>query len=1069
MNNQNITVDEQDDVLCIENEYVKVLFDLKDGLYRAESKNDGAVIIEEARVAVDGHCSGKAGMEYTWSSEEIADEIGNGRMAKIICRESTGDEILLGIILYEGEAFISLRCGFKNAGDRPVQIQKMAPLSNGQAYRGFAGYENVKILDGNSGAFQTEILREGKLKSRNNAMLTFGREFDTHTLVLGGLTYRDFAKYAYVELLDENEDHYAVVSLTAEDPHGKRVDGGDVYFPDRDTFVINYETGNPFLALEEYGKLLGTAQNAHPNSYQFPSVCLWYAEFYDMQNHSNQKLNTTAGAVTEMQHIEDTNFLNYAPVAVRLVPDYYGKDHKGGNTQQGWWDDEHWQRYQDPDEGNGKYEKPYETTQKWAQAVENLGGIPLTYFQASAVSEDYAKTYPEQMLFNRASCNTGEWLNGSYTSEIGYDFTDKDFIRHMEAVYQNLKSGGVKGLMFDYPGTAWDAQGGFDDPYATTAGNYINVFRLAKEGLGKDSFVHERGIETGHDITLGWVDSQRTEDDTADMPPEMVKKIGLRWYKNRVVTNYDMDSKDLKRAQSPDELHTLVTMAYAVSGRLLLANGFENLDKDTLFALSRTYPQHKERKSFRPVDAFTGKSYPQVYDYEVNQDWHQVIFYNGDRSNSAVIKTCFSGDTAFGGLGMKADQAYYVYDFWNDRYIGKYAGKDTLKLRIRPGESRVLSVRTAMKHPQVISTSRHIMQGYIDLKDVKWDACSDILSGQSVLVKDDAYQVVIKLPDDTGYKDPDISVEGLAAAFQVEYNAYDNIVKVILRSNQNITVRWSVKLTVNGTRNQSETPMISDVTGRWNDEKMSLRVAWHREEGYQYSIYRDVTRDFKPTPFYFLGSTMEGQYTDKNLQSGETYYYQIIGKSNDGSTSIPAFYEYENMHENPVRFDGMEEHSFEECLSRYGKSGYSLRGEGGKDSLPAYIRAITSNANPKRYDIAGLDEKQDTEHTVRPCGYDSNTGVLTYEIDTLDHEEHEAVLYCMDASWDTFGSIENKRKMAMEIRTTYGKVLENGIAIEDFGRGICIKIRFRGSFIVMLRNMVYKGLFDSVCSAIFFD
>jgi len=53
-----------------------------------------------------------------------------------------------------------------------------------------------------------------------------------------------------------------------------------------------------------------------------------------------------------------------------------------------------------------------------------------------------------------------------------------------------------------------------EDAYATTAMHYRNIFHLAHDGLGPESYLHERTLERGSDITLGLVTSQRTEGDT---------------------------------------------------------------------------------------------------------------------------------------------------------------------------------------------------------------------------------------------------------------------------------------------------------------------------------------------------------------------------------------------------------------------------------------------------------------------------------------------------------------------------------------------------------------------------
>ena len=62
---------------------------------------------------------------------------------------------------------------------------------------------------------------------------------------------------------------------------------------------------------------------------------------------------------------------------------------------------------------------------------------------------------------------------------------------------------------------------------------------------------------------------------------------------------------------------------------------------------------------------------------------------------------------------------------------------------MKPCASRILSVVKNEGHPQVISTSRHISHGAIDLQDVKWDAEGRVLSGVSKVVGGEAYSLIV--------------------------------------------------------------------------------------------------------------------------------------------------------------------------------------------------------------------------------------------------------------------------------------------------------------------------------------
>jgi len=587
--------------------------------------------------------------------------------------------------------------------------------------------------------------------------------------------------------------------LYAEDPVGKRIDPGARYMPE-DRFYLDFITRNPFEALEQYGRKIRKAQNIHLNMYDFPTVCLWYA--HHRGYGGGKATNDTPGAVAEIEQIARTGFLKYSRAAVRLVPDSYTK-----NSEQGWWDDAHFQKYGSSNLGDfkgGHYKAPYETSKKWGKAVTERGGIPLIYFQTSFRSEDYAEAFPGHMLFNK----TRAWKNPSRTIPPdnesfwaspwarrsylwSYDYTDPGFIQHLRRVYANLRSGGIKGLMFDYPASGWASGGGMEDLYSTTAAAYRNIFRLAYEGLGPDCWIHERNMERGSDITLGLVASQRTENDTDRISPGVVTRCGLRWYKNRIVINYDTDSKNLLRARSRDGIRSLLTMSYVTTGRLLLANSFSQLSPEIIFDLTRIYPFHTTPLTARPVDAFTQK-YPRIYDFRISPQWHQLTFYNTSNREEVDIPVKLSADTAEGGLGLNPSGWYHVYDFWNGVYIGKLPGSGTLTQKLRPDEARMMSIHEMVDHPQFISTNRHVMQGYVDLKDVCWDPRTKQLKGSAQVVGGETYRIVLAT---NGYQATGCSVScrGVKAQGKIEsLSLKDNLVQLSIDVAENSDVTWVV-------------------------------------------------------------------------------------------------------------------------------------------------------------------------------------------------------------------------------------------------------------------------------------
>ena len=613
-----------------------------------------------------------------------------GNSMTLFCRKENVGELGISFVLYPGRAFVDIGFSFTNPGKEDVRLRRVELIRADY----FPGLDRkyLHLLNGDSGGKRNVLTVGETIEAENNTLCYFAGENNQRSLVAGGLTYADFRKSLKV-----SPDS---ISMYAWDPVGKRVDAGQTYVS-TDHFYLGASTDNPFDALESYAATSRKARNINLNYYTMPSVCMWFLSVTHFGADASSE-NSSAGAVAEMEHIVKSGFLRYSPVAVRLVPDCYEQ-----NNQQGWWDDRHWQmhgrKYRCVVDHH--YKEPYETTEKWAGRVKELGGIPLTYFQPGIRSEDYAEAYPDHMLYNQprkyvlkegeivgdphSLMGTGgipDLLNpGKQIPGYGkmwaesYDYTDPDFLSHWTAVNKNLREGGVRGVFYDYPSRAFPERGGMEDRYSTATHAYCNVFRIAREVLGPDAYLQER-LGIGSDATLGFVSSVRTEGDNNILTPSGIRTASLRWYKNRRLVNYDMDGKALVEAGhgehrykiGPLQRRAILTLSYAISGRLLLTESFSRFSPEIIYELGRVYPFHSTELSARPLDAFI-REVPSLFDFNISPGWHQLVLYNGEEE-SKEMSVSLSGNTSSGALGLDPDESYYLYDFWNDSFVGKVKG-----------------------------------------------------------------------------------------------------------------------------------------------------------------------------------------------------------------------------------------------------------------------------------------------------------------------------------------------------------------------------------------------------------
>ena len=566
-----------------------------------------------------------------------------------------------------------------------------------------------------------------------------------------------------------------VACLEASDPVGRLIDPGETWMP-ADSFYLDFSVADPYAALEKYGLKLRTATGAgQRHAYTFPTICAWYAGVWhtrgaqDHPDKSSYKINTTAGLVDEAKVIEKAGFLRYSPVAGRLVPDNYT-----ANNPQGWWDNEHWQQH-------GLYTAPFETSQKFGQGMHDNGCLAFTYIQAHNLSQDFRKLHPD-------------WLHGNVL-----DYSKPEVQKYLADRFAGLR-GNIDGFMVDYCDEFWNSEasrGKFADPKMTATAFYRTFFLKLREGIGPEARIHERNVShPNNDLTLGIVDSQRTEWDTDRVSPTLLSRSALRWYKNRVVIAYDMDSKELNnswkignwKGSDEDGRRMLLTMAYVAASRLLTANSFRTLSPETIHDFSRTFPYPTEPKSARPIDAFVRPgTCPRIYDYAVTPAWHQLTLFNTTLpSQEETIAMQLAGDQVEGALGLDPAREYYAYDFWNNTLAGKFKGTDTLTQKLRPGEARMLAIHAVEPNPQFLSTNRHIMQGLLDLpQKPAWDAGKRILSGSATVAAAETFKITLAL---NGAK-----AIATAPNCKLEPTTDPNLITLAIDSAKTATIEWWVR------------------------------------------------------------------------------------------------------------------------------------------------------------------------------------------------------------------------------------------------------------------------------------
>jgi hypothetical protein len=97
----------------------------------------------------------------------------------------------------------------------------------------------------------------------------------------------------------------------------------------------------------------------------------------------------------------------------------------------------------------------------------------------------------------------------------------------------------------------------------------------------------------------------------------------------------------------------------------------------------------------------------------------------------------------------------------------------------------MLSIRKAQPNPQVLSTSRHVLQGWVDLADVKWDNKSKSLSGVAKVIGGEPFKIVV-----AGNGHTVVKASAAEAQARLEKHAVEGLFQIVLERPGNGTVSW---------------------------------------------------------------------------------------------------------------------------------------------------------------------------------------------------------------------------------------------------------------------------------------
>ncbi|MFZ4457045.1 MAG: hypothetical protein ACOYOT_12575 [Bacteroidales bacterium] len=216
----------------------------------------------------------------------------------------------------------------------------------------------------------------------------------------------------------------------------------------------------------------------------------------------------------------------------------------------------------------------------------------------------------------------------------------------------------------------------------------------------------------------------------------------------------------------------------------LSSDWLPNLPTERLDILKRSMLSHHGFS--RPVDAFD-TNIPSIWitkDTLVSKNKSIIGLFNWGKDSKSI-------STTLKWANLDSTKNYYAFSYWDNKYLGEIRNKISYMLS---GEScMILALRPMEGHPIVLSTSQHLTQGLVDLKDESWS--NNTLTGRSSLVAGDEYELRIAgLNDTKNWKFVKASIVGMKSAkINVLPISEDGLLRIQILSDQTNTINWTLK------------------------------------------------------------------------------------------------------------------------------------------------------------------------------------------------------------------------------------------------------------------------------------
>jgi hypothetical protein len=377
----------------------------------------------------------------------------------------------------------------------------------------------------------------------------------------------------------------------------------------------------------------------------------------------------------------------------------------------------------------------------------------------------------------------------------------------------------------------------------------LGCWGLPMEGVG-----YMNGSRTGGDVVGGWPGFATALQPTIES-----------YFLHNVVWYTDPDVMLLRPPLTLDQARVWATLQGLTGQALMASDRMMDLSDERVELLRRVYPA----VDIRPLDLFPTKRNKRIWDLKVNhlgRQYDVVGVFNFEEGKSDQVYVGWKD------LGLEANGPVHVFDFWNHEYLG--AWEQGIAVTVAPTSVQVLTLVPDTGRIQLVSTNRHITQGWVDLVKLDSDQTGRVLTGISRVIKDDPYELHFAFPRGTAFAINAATARTAAGTVPVRVTNHQGWATVRIESAATAEVNWQVEFVpvdsyTYGTREPSglraERLGLDGVMLRWDAQ-------YYLNMGYQ--VYLDGQ---------LLGRAGDTSFPLRALDPAKTYTTEVRAVWEDGS------------------------------------------------------------------------------------------------------------------------------------------------------------------------------------------